>query len=121
MKLMPSAKARSRQARAASASTPTPEVNQEPSENSGTPRSLAPSLRFFISVSSRHQHRRALNLSGAQKVQRFVGLGERKGPGLRLHPQLGGDCEEFGAVLAGEIGDREDRSLAPEIGIGKAW
>src|SRR3954451_14956308 len=49
---MPWLNASSRHARARSASTPTPYVSQDPREISDTSRSLLPSLRYFIPISS---------------------------------------------------------------------
>src|SRR5215208_7935659 len=67
-------------------------------------------------LAARHpDHRRTVQPAGAQVVQRRARLLERvrRDRGADRDPRCQG--EELVAIAAGEVGDRADRALAPEV------
>src|ERR1700761_6232811 len=75
--------------------------------------------RLLVRAPLGEQHSGALEGAGAQVGQGLLGLGQGVGGDRRDHRDLGGEFEEFVAVLACEVGHRADRALVPQVLVGE--
>src|SRR5918996_3035014 len=68
---------------------------------------------------TRHQHRGALDLAGAESMQSFIGVFQWESLHFASHGNLRRERQKFFAVAPREIGDRTDRAFFPQYRIGK--
>src|SRR2546421_650203 len=73
-----------------------------------------------LTTTLRDYDRGAFEAPCAQIAQRLLGLIEPVGRDARAHRDFGGELQEVVAVLPRQVGHRADRSLLPQIGVGKA-